>query len=151
MLTKTPVGLDEIIDTFGSLDTPHFEARYVEVFTLPYPLLYGGVKVTRARCHHLIVENFQQAFEAIKACGLQDQALHYSGIFNARAIRGQTAHPSTHSWGIAIDLEAEKYPLGSTRRFPPEIVKIFQDAGFFYGGDFKSRKDPMHFQFCKAY
>lgn len=151
MLTHTPVGLDEIIATFGSLDTPRFESRYIEPFTLPYPLFYEGVKVTRARCHHLIIENFQQAFEAIKVAGLQDQAQNYSGIYNPRAIRGQTAHPSTHSWGIAIDLEAEKYPLGSTRRFPDGIVKIFQDAGFFYGGDFQSRKDPMHFQFCKGY
>jgi hypothetical protein len=151
MLTQTPAGLDEIIDTFGSLDTPHFESRYVEPFTLPYPLFYEGIKVTRARCHHLIVENVRQAFEAIKAAGLQDQVKNYSGIYNARSIRGQTAHPSTHSWGIAIDLEAGKYPLGSTRRFPDDIVKIFQDAGFFYGGDFVSRKDPMHFQFCKGY
>ena len=151
MLTHTPVGLDEIIDTFGSLDTPRFESRYVEPFTLPYPLFYEGVKVTRARCHHLITENFQQVFEAIKAAGLQDQVQNYSGIYNARAIRGQTAHPSTHSWGIAIDLEAAKYLLGSPRRFPQEIVKIFQDAGFFYGGDFRSRKDPMHFQLCKGY
>jgi len=131
MLTDTPVGLDEIIETFGSLDTPRFESRYVEPFALPYPLFYEGVKVTRARCHHLIIENFQQAFEAIKAAGLQDQVKNYSGIYNARTIRGQTAHPSTHSWGIAIDLEAEKYPLGSTRRFPEEIVQIFQAAGFF--------------------
>ena len=151
MLTHTPVGLDEIIETFGSLDTPNFESRYVEPFTLPYPLFYEGVKVSRARCHHLITDNFRQAFEAIKAAGLQDQVRNYSGIYNKRVIRGQTSHPSTHSWGIAIDLEAEKYPLGSTRRFTDEIVKIFKDAGFFYGGDFRSRKDPMHFQFCEAY
>lgn len=151
MLTQTPVGLDEIIGAFGSLDTPNFESRYVEPFTLPYPLSYGGIKVTRGRCHHLIIENFQKAFEAIRAAGLQDQVQNYGGIYNVRPIRGQTAHPSTHSWGIAIDLEPTKYPLGSTQRFPDGIVKIFQDAGFFYGGDFISRKDPMHFQLCKAY
>ena len=41
MLTHTPVGLDEIVETFGSLDTPNFESRYVEPFSLPYPLFYG--------------------------------------------------------------------------------------------------------------
>ena len=151
MLRPTPVGLDEIIETFGNLDTPNFEARYIEPFTLPYPLNYEGIKVTRARCHHLIIENFEKAFEAIKSSGLEEQVKNYSGIYNVRSIRGQTAHPSTHSWGIAIDLEADKYPLGSTQRFNEAIVKIFQDAGFFYGGDFVSRKDPMHFQLCKAY
>ena len=39
MLKQTPVGLDEIINTFGNLDTLHFESRYIEVFTL-YPLFF---------------------------------------------------------------------------------------------------------------
>lgn len=151
MLKHTPAGLDEIIDTFGSLDTPHFESRYIEVFTLPYPLFYDGTKVTRARCHHLIVENFEKAFEEIKAAGLQDQVKNYSGIYNVRSIKGQSEHPSTHSWGIAIDLESEEYPLSSKKRFPDAIVNIFQNAGFFYGGNFIARKDPMHFQFCTKY
>jgi len=151
VLTTTPSGLDEIIAVFGSLNTPDYEARYIEPFTLPYPLFYEGTKVTRSRCHHLVIENFQQAFEAIKAAGLQDQVQNYGGIYMTRPIRGQTAHPSAHSWGIAIDLEPAKYPLGSANRFAPKIVQIFQDAGFFYGGDFVSRKDPMHFQFCKGY
>ena len=151
MLTDIPVGLDEIIETFGSLDTPNFESRYIVPFTLPYPLFYEGTRVTRARCHHLIVENFQKVFEDIMAAGLQQEAKNYSGIYNRRAIRGQSSHPSAHSWGIAIDLEAEKYPLGSTRRFPPAVISVFQNVGFFYGGDFHSRKDPMHFQLCKGY
>lgn len=151
MLNQTPVGLDQIIHTFGSLDDPQFEANHIVLFNLPYPLLFEGTPVTRARCHKLIVENFQKAFQDIKAAGLEGQAKHYSGITARRSIRGFGSHPSTHSWGIAIDLEAEKFPLGSTRRFSDEIVKIFQNAGFFYGGDFQSRKDPMHFQFCKGY
>ncbi len=151
MLETTPVGLDEIIDTFGHLDTPNFEARYIEAFTLPYPLFYEGEKVTRARCHYLIVENFQKAFEDIKAASLQDQVQNYGGIYAVRAIRGKSTHPSTHSWGIAIDLEPEKYALGSSQRFSDAVVQIFQNAGFFYGGDFKGRKDPMHFQFCEGY
>ena len=125
MLTDIPVGLDEIIETFGSLDTPNFESRYIVPFTLPYPLFYEGTKVTRARCHHLIVENFQKVFADIQAAGLQQEAKNYSGIYNRRAIRGQSLHPSAHSWGIAIDLEAEKYPLGSSRRFPAATIWTF--------------------------
>ena len=151
MLTRTPSGLDDLIYTFGSLDTPNFDLEYIEMFTLPYPLLYAGKEVKRARCHRLLVENFQAAFEAIKAAGLEDQVKNYSGIYANRAIRGQSRHPSVHCWGAAIDLEAEKYPLRSEVRFPDEVVKVFRQAGFFYGGDFKSRKDPMHFQFATGY
>jgi hypothetical protein len=151
MLTKTPVGLDEIIHTFGSLDDAKFEANHIVLFDLPYPLLFEGKTVGRARCHKLLVENFQKAFQDIKAAGFESQVKNFSGIFAQRPIRGFPSHPSTHSWGIAIDLEAEKFPLGSLKRFPDPIVKIFQDVGFFYGGDFLSRKDPMHFQFAQKF
>ena len=151
MLTQIPVGLDEIIHTFGGLDDSNFEANNVVAFNLPYPLLYQGSPVTHSRCHKLVVENFQKVFEDIKAAGLENEVKNYSGIYAPRAIRGAASHPSTHSWGIAIDLEADKYPLGSSRRFPDAVIGLFRNAGFFYGADFLSRKDPMHFQLCTKY
>jgi D-alanyl-D-alanine carboxypeptidase-like protein len=151
MLQTTPVGLDEIIAAFGRIEEPTFEAAHIVSFDLPYPLLYAGQTVSRARCHRLLVQNFQKAFYDLAQAGLADQVKNYGGIYARRAIRGQAAHPSTHSWGIAIDLEPADYPLGSSKRFPDQVVQIFADAGFFYGGDFKSRKDPMHFQFAKGY
>lgn len=151
MLTRIPNGLDEIIHTFGSIDDKDFERDNIVMFDLPYPLLYGEQTVHRSRCHRLVVDNFRQAFIEIAHAGLENEAKRYGGIYNQRSIRGRSSHPSTHSWGIAIDLEPAKYPLGSTDRFPVAIVDIFKRAGFFYGGDFRSRLDPMHFQLCTAY
>ncbi len=151
MLQHSPEGLDEIIHTFGNIDDVHFEEKYITSFALPYPLFYDGTAVHKSRCHKLIVENFQKAFEEIRKAGLENEVRNYSGIYARRSIRGLGSHPSTHSWGIAIDLEAEKYPLASTKRMPEQVIQIFKDAGFFYGGDFKARKDPMHFQFCTKY
>lgn len=148
MLTETPSGLDELIDVFGPVEVA---ANRIVRFALPYPLYYEGRPVARARCHELIVDNFVAAFEKIKALGLAEECKNYSGIYAQRSIRGASAHPSTHSWGIAIDLEAARYPLGSAKRFPEPIIKAFEDAGFFYGGNFKSRKDPMHWQFVTHY
>lgn len=65
--------------------------------------------------------------------------------YNNRPIRG-TRRPSNHSWGLAIDLDATQYPLGSRRRLPSWIVELFRAHGFDYGGDW-SRPDPMHFEF----
>jgi hypothetical protein len=151
MSVRVPNGLNEIIDTFGSLDVPDFEQRYIVPFSLPYPLFYEGEKVLRSRCHFLLVDIFKDVFQAIANSGLQDQVQNYDGIFQMREIRGENGSPSTHSWGIAIDLEPEKYPLGSSNRFSSEVIKIFSDRGFSYGGDFASRKDPMHFQYCTGY
>jgi hypothetical protein len=150
VLENTPNGLSEIIRVFGSLDDPEFEAKYIRPLVFPYPLKYNGLPVNRGRSHYLIIENLELAFSKIKEKGLTDQVTNYGGIYQPRSQRGST-HPSTHSWGITIDLEPEKYPLGSTDRFSDEIVQIFKDAGFFYGGDFEKRLDPMHFQFASSY
>ena len=151
MLTKTPNGLAEIIQVFGSIDDPNFENKYIRAFPLPYALLYNGQTVVHARCHYLLIDNFTQAFQEIQKRGLCDQVKNYGGIYQVRKERGSTTKPSVHCWAIAVDLEEDKYPLGSTARFSDEIVQIFRDAGFAYGGDFVHRLDPMHWQFCTGY
>ncbi len=150
MLTQTPKGLAEIKAVFGDANDPNFESKYLQTFDLPYPLLYDGKTVMHARCHRLIVDNFLQTFQQIKDRGLTGQVKNYGGIYRVRPKQG-LSDPSTHSWGIAIDLEPARYPLGSKNRFSGDVVRIFEDAGFFYGGDFSGRLDPMHFQFCTGY
>lgn len=151
MLTKIPHGRAEIERVFGSLSDPRFEQKNLVYFDLPYPLRYAGVSVARARCHRLAVDHFVKAFENVKAAGFADQFVEFNGIYARRAARGSVGQPSTHSWGIAIDMEASRYPLGGLQRMPDAIVKCFTDAAFFYGGDFGGRKDPMHFQLATGY
>jgi hypothetical protein len=156
VLQKAPNGLDEIIAIFGSIDDPDFESKNIVLFDLPYPLLYAGQPVHKARCHRLAVDNFVEALGKVQALMLDHECKEtdcdeYGGIYCRRAIRGYASHASAHSWGIAIDLEPERYPLGSTKRFPDPIVDAFRACGFFYGGDFETRKDPMHFQLCTGY
>jgi hypothetical protein len=153
MLTKTqiPSGLSGIIATFGAISDPRFEAKNIVFFDLPYPLKYAGAPIARARCHRLAVGNFIAAFRNVQAAGLADQFTEFNGIYAKRAIRGSVGRASCHSWGIAIDMCASRYALGSLKRMPDAIIKAFRDAGFFYGGDFKNRKDPMHFQLAVNY
>jgi hypothetical protein len=152
MLTKTPNGLPEIIHTFGDPHDPQFEAKNIVLFDLPYPIRYAGVPKTRARCHKLLVDNFVAVFKDIQAAGLVDPwANDYSGIYAVRPIRGYPKFPSCHSWGIAIDLEAAENPLGSQGHMNAGVITIFKKHGFFWGGDFIHRHDPMHFQFALGY
>jgi hypothetical protein len=80
------------------------------------------------------------------------------GSVNWRTIAG-TKRPSPHSWGIAIDLNAQyggywrwqKSPTGAfilnlRRSYPGEIVKIFEAQGFIWGGKW-SHYDLMHFEY----
>jgi D-alanyl-D-alanine carboxypeptidase len=51
---------------------------------------------------------------------------------------------------IVVDLDPEHNPLNRThsRKMPQAAIDAFKAQGAFLGGDFKSRQDPMHFQFA---
>jgi len=151
MLTQIPNGLDQIIHTYGSLDDPQFEAKHLTRFNLPYQLSYEGHPVTHTLCHMLAVDNFIQAFKNVDAAGLANQFVEFNGIYARRSIRGQTSHPSLHSWGVAIDMGASTHLLGKMAPWPQPILDAFAGAGFFWGGNFKSRRDCMHFQLATGY
>jgi hypothetical protein len=67
-----------------------------------------------------------------------------------RDIRGVTGKLSNHSSGTAIDLNASKHPLGQVGTFPnekvPMIRALAKKYGLIWGGDYRTRKDEMHFE-----
>lgn len=68
--------------------------------------------------------------------------------FNCRSIRGSNA-PSNHSRGLAVDLNSDENPMGSefVSTIPPEVVHMWESAGFYWGGRYSSRPDAMHFEY----
>jgi len=67
-----------------------------------------------------------------------------------RQVRGDTVNLSNHSSGTAIDLNATKHPLGNVGTFPiekvPMIRALAKKYGLIWGGDYRNRKDEMHFE-----
>jgi len=150
-MIEVPNGLDGIIATFGDCHRPGFEADSIVSFPVPYALVYGTAMVFHTRCHRALVPVFTSVLDAIKEAGLADRAAHYGGIYAQRSIRAFPKFPSTHSWGIAIDLNPAENPLGGPSRQDPAVVAIFKKFGFVRGGEFKSRLDAMHFQYATGY
>jgi hypothetical protein len=66
-------------------------------------------------------------------------------------IRSSNPDPSLHSWGVAIDMGAATHALASGATWPPGILEALGAVGFFWGGHFKARKDPLHFQLATGY
>ena len=70
--------------------------------------------------------------------------------FCYRMVRGTTDKLSNHSSGTAIDLNASRHPLGQVGTFEPGKVPMLRALahkyGLTWGGDYKSRKDEMHFE-----
>jgi hypothetical protein len=150
---KVPTGLAEIIATFGNAG----DEKNIESFELPYPLKYtqtvgdkaAVVQVTKSRCHTLMIPIFKAVLTELKQKGLDKYVQNYGGIYEYRQQRTGDVM-STHAWGIAIDCEPQKYPLGSKDRLPREVVAIFKAHGFVCGEDFPI-SDPGHFQYAKGY
>lgn len=98
-------------------------------------------------CHKLLVRQFQKCFAEILAADLWDDEFYsWEGCYNLRNISG-SSNLSLHSWAIAIDFNYKGNELGdSTPAMDKRIVAIFKKNGFFWGGDYRGRKDGMHFE-----
>lgn len=158
-----PHGMAAIVQTFGDIreyarddgtPDPQWEAKFMGRAVLPFaiPLDWDTARsATGIRCHRLLVPLLEAVFAQIVANGLRSAVKTYGGGYTWRMKRGQ-AKPSTHSWGIAIDLNARTNPMGREGDMDPALVALFEGMGFTWGGRWSGRsKDPMHFQYCSGY
>lgn len=158
-----PHGFQAIRDTFGDLVKyvrndgtldPKWEMERMVPAKLPFaiPLSWApATKVTSVRCHKLIAPLIEELFRQIVAQGLKSAVKTYGGCYIYRDKRGQVK-PSTHSWGIAIDLNPNTNSMGTAGDMDPRLVALFETHGFFWGGRWTGRsRDPMHFQYCTGY
>jgi hypothetical protein len=98
-------------------------------------------------CHRLVVPKFQTAFRNVVSRGLTGQLKTFDGCYDPRLKRGGNSW-STHSWGIAIDLNAPWNAFGQKNfEMTQEFAQCFKDVGFVWGGDW-SYSDAMHFQYA---
>lgn len=108
-----------------------------------------GVIPKKIWCNKDLIEPLKKAFINLISRGYAESELKtWDGCFNIRPMRGTELNPvwSLHSWGIAIDINAFENSLGTKGKMSKGMVECFTDAGFKWGGNFKNRKDPMHFE-----
>ena len=158
-----PHGLNQIISVFGDINDyvgtdGQLEARWqadcLDRVPLPFPLRLSwdpARTIVQMTCHKRLTSIFAAAFGCVQERGLQAKIISFGGCFAFRPQRAGNKL-STHSWGIAIDLNPDTNPQGSAGNMDPGIITIFRLAGFEWGGDWPGRaRDPMHFQFCTGY
>lgn len=80
--------------------------------------------------------------KAVDKTGISD----YGGCYNPRRIAG-SSNWSNHSWACAIDLSPASNGFNMKSTLSTMVVDAFKRQGAFWGGDYKGRKDPMHFEF----
>lgn len=132
---------------------------YLVRIQLPYPMKLAwdtDTVVNTMMCHKLVADKFKAVFAEIHRvygyAKIKELGIDlFGGCFNYRKMRGGNAL-STHSWGIAIDLDPARNlrkETAKTARFArPEykpMIDIFYKHGFESLGREKNY-DFMHFQ-----
>ena len=102
----------------------------------------------RVYCNQLMVQPLSIAFANLVNSGYWKELQTWDGCFNIRPMVGGSGNYSLHSWGIAVDVNAQTNGYGQKPTLSPGFVKCFTDAGFDWGGNFQ-RPDGMHFQLKK--
>ena len=146
---RVPHGLDEIKKLFGEPGKPICQAGRIKL-PKELKLSWSSEKIAVFACHKLIEDVLQSVFKTINDKGYWDLIETYGGCYEFRNTRG-ASHYSCHAWGIAIDINPGSNPLGQKPKMPQQLITIFKDHGFFWGGDFSGRTDGMHFQYAVGY
>jgi hypothetical protein len=104
--------------------------------------------VGSATCHRDLLPELRSALRDIRDDGL-DHLVHpeqFEGCFSPRFIsHNPDGNLSHHSWGMAVDLNADENAFGDRPRMDDRIVAIFEKWGFTWGGDWIV-PDGMHFE-----
>jgi len=150
---------DDTASLLSFYDRPWSNSELLAHVEPPFPMVYReGNKVTPIRSiqwHSKGVTALSTALSLVWEAAKRDEnseilrhVKNFSGSYNYRPIRG-SSRLSCHAFGAAIDFDAENLPLSkpvAITDMPQVVVECFKSAGFFWGGDYTGRKDPMHFQ-----
>lgn len=136
---------------------PDVERQLVPVVP-PFQMYYDGKLVKQIRFHRKAAPALKAALQEIWEHYGRDQrkidALgisKYAGAYNPRKVRGSATKWSNHAYGAAIDLNAEENGFGKGKgSIPQPVIDAFKRQGARWGGDYKGRTDPMHFEFCDS-
>ncbi len=120
--------------------SPRWHEEHIETRTVP---ILGEVT-----CNVAFFPALEGALQELVDRGLDDLIHVYSGCYAARTVaRSDTAPPSQHAYGAAVDIDASTNAFGDTTpAMDPRVVKVFQDWGFIWGGNFLI-PDGMHFEY----
>lgn len=162
-LPRKPNGLNEIINTFGDPrmfvnQKDVWEAMSLQIRDLPQSLIYAfdtNQIIHRVRAHKRVVDHLAMTLMECLARGVPKERLKYGGSYQWRSKR-VSASLSTHTWGIAVDIEPTENPMGTRwvddgKHLDPRIIEIFEAQGWFWGERFASGPDPMHFQWATGF
>ncbi len=139
---------------YGDFHQSQWASLNLVHITPPFQMYYNKKPINSILVHKKVADAMMAAFNEIWLKCNHDQkqvdktgASDYAGCFNIRKIAGSD-NWSNHSWACAIDLSPATNGFGKGKgTLSNVVVTAFKNQGAFWGGDYKGRTDPMHFEF----
>lgn len=156
-MARWPADNQAALLKFYGTPGPDVERQLVPVVP-PFKMYYDGKPIKNIRFHRKaapaltaalneIWDHYGHDQKKIDALGISK----YAGAYNPRKVRGSATKWSNHAYGAAIDLNAEENGFGKGHgSIPQPVIDAFKRQGARWGGDYRGRTDPMHFEFCDA-
>lgn len=146
---------EEAQNRYGKIENMKWadEAKWMVVLAVPDAIKttvknsLTGKPLEKIYCNKDMAEVLKKTFNDLVISKLHTEIKTFDGCFNIRYVRGSTDKLSAHSYGLAIDLNAQDMPLGSESKWTQGFVDVWRRNGWSFGGDFK-RLDPQHFSYC---
>jgi len=134
----------ELTSPNGWLASEDRKALGIETFTVPGTKIRFACAKAVAPILVSFAKDFHELVEPIDEGQLDDWGYAF------RQTRGSDRILSNHASGTAIDLNAIKHPLGKSNTFNKHqrntINLLITKYGLTWGGNYKRRKDDMHFE-----
>lgn len=130
--------------------------QYLVTITVPIKDAEGVPGTMQLRVHRALEKKFMNAFQEMYAVGFPVRA-EDTDTYNWRSM-ASGRNRSHHSYGCVVDLNWNSNPMigvtdGKYRpgvdpySVTPQVVAIWKKQGFYWGGNWKSTKDYMHFTY----
>lgn len=152
ILVPIPHGLKQIEDQFGKIEYEEVGGGYVRITNkFADDVVSHDFPVVGVQCFHRdAVPALEAVMEQIKDRGLDGLIKQFGTWCPRHKMHDPKRGLSTHSWGIAVDINWATNAPGTRGDMDTGIVAVFERYGFEWGGRW-SLKDPMHFQYATGH
>lgn len=148
----------------GAPTSPQEMQPYLTTIEVPIIDEAGNNTTMNITVHKKLAAEFKAVFEDLVKVGFKVKK-STTGAYVWKLL--DSGAPSKHAWGIALDINWGDNPATSPGRRPGnysgtgynpgtnefavtnDIIKIWEDHGFYWGGYFSNLFDPMHFSYTE--
>lgn len=149
----------ECLSLFGNPNSANWVKTNTEHVPVPWAMHMDAIPIKSIVINRIASDSLARVLTKIwDRCDHTQSKIHaagcdcFSGSYAVRPIRGGKAM-SMHSFALAIDIDAPHNPLAAPAtktnfKANSLVVQAFKEEGWIWGGDWRTRRDAMHFQFA---